>query len=103
MHQAKSIWSAVRPSADLSMERALTPLKPWRAFLEESAHAFLIVLAIEASRDHRGDLVEIAIDCVLQALANRRLRRGHRERCVGGHPRRVFADIGFEIVEIDEA
>src|SRR5713226_572377 len=67
--------------------------KDGTALLQKRPHAFVIISAIEASHDHRGNRFHIALLRIPQALANRNLRRRHRERRVGRHLERIVANI----------
>src|SRR5260370_24824394 len=81
---------------------ALAALEARRTLLEECAHAFLIVTALEALRNHRRDLLRVALCALLEPLANGGLGGRHRERRVGGHLRSVVAHRRFEVGLLDQ-
>ncbi len=60
----------------------------------------MIVLAIEASDDHRGNRFHVALLSILQALANRNFRRRHREWRIGRHLERVVANVLLKFFSI---
>src|SRR5260221_687976 len=82
---------------------ALFAAKFGSPLLQECLDALAIVLAIEASRDRRGDGFGVAMLCILQRLANRGLGREHRQRRVGSHLEGVFANAFLELVAVNYA
>src|SRR5271155_1613794 len=70
--------------------------------LQKRLDALAIILAVEALRHHRRELLEVPLDPVLETFANRGLGRGHRQRGVRGHPGRIVAHDRFQLRRLNQ-